>query len=109
ETAADGTYKVEVEKTEITRYLIVGAGGHAVGWANLEEAKGTHEATIKLAAHVPVAGRVIDNEGKPLAGDRVRGVGGYQPADGKLDSFLTGWKNQWDDALHRVEDRMYMP
>jgi RNA polymerase sigma factor (sigma-70 family) len=109
ETAPDGTYEVEVEKTEITRYLMVGAGGHAVGWANLEKATGTYEAAIKLVADVPVAGRVIDTEGKPVAGAKVQVVGVYQPADGKLDSFLTGWKNQWDDALHRVDDRMYMP
>jgi RNA polymerase sigma factor (sigma-70 family) len=109
ETKADGTYKIEVEKTEITRYLIVGAGGYAVGWADLGQAKGTHEATIKLAADVPVAGRVIDTEGKPLTGAKIQVVSVYQPADGKLDSFLTGWKNQWDDALHRVEGRMYMP
>jgi RNA polymerase sigma factor (sigma-70 family) len=109
ETAADGSFKIEIEKTEITRYLIVGAPGHSIGWANLEKATGTHEAAIKLAADVPVAGRVIDTEGKPLAGAKVQVVGVYQPADGKLDSFLTGWKNQWDDALRRIEDRMYMP
>ena len=109
ETAADGTYKVEVEKTEITRYLIVGAGGHAIGWANLEKASGTHEASIKLVADVPVEGRVIDTEGKPVAGARVQVMTVYNPADGKLDSFLTSWKNEWRDVLHRVEDRLYMP
>ena len=109
ETAADGTYKVEIEKSELTRYLIVGAGGRAIGWANLERATGTHAADITLAADVPVAGRVIDTEGKPVAGATVRVMGVYQPAGGKLDPFLTGWKNDWNDALRLVEDRMYMP
>lgn len=109
ETAADGTYRVEVERTEITRYLIVGAGGHAIGWANLERAAGTHEATIQLAADVPVEGRVIDTEGKPVAGAGVRVVAVYQPADGKLDAFLAGWKLDWEEARRLVQDRMYMP
>ena len=109
ETAADGSFKVEFEKTEITRYLLVGAGGHAVGWANLEDATGTREADIKLAADVPVAGRVLDTEGKAVAGARVRVVGVYNPASGQLDQFLTGWKNEWNDALRLLSDRLYMP
>ena len=109
ETAADGSYKVEIEKTEITRYLVVGAVGHAVGWVNLEKATGTTEATIKLAADLTVEGRVIDTEGKPAAGATIRVMSVYVPADGKLDSFLTGWKNDWNDALHLVDDRMYLP
>jgi RNA polymerase sigma factor (sigma-70 family) len=109
ETAADGTFKVEFEKTEFTRYLLVGAGGHAVGWANLEEAKGTHEASIKLAADTPVEGRVLDTEGKPVAGAKVQVVGVYNPVDGQLDKFLTAWKNDWNDALRLLNDRLYMP
>ena len=109
QTAADGSFKVEIEKTEITRYLLVGAGGHAVGWANLEKATGTHEADIKLAADTPVAGRVIDTEGKPVTGARVQVVGVYNPVDGQLDRFLTAWKTDWNDALRLLNDRLYMP
>jgi RNA polymerase sigma factor (sigma-70 family) len=109
ETAADGTYKVEIEKTEITRYLIVGAGGHAIGWANLEQATGTHEAMIQLARDAPVEGRVIDTEGKPVAGAAVKVTSVLAPAAGKLDQFLAGWKNEWQDALRLMNDRMYMP
>jgi RNA polymerase sigma factor (sigma-70 family) len=97
-TAGDGTFKVEVEKTEATRYLIVGAEGQAVGWADLEKASGTHEAAIQLVKDAPVEGRVIDTEGKPVSG-----------AAGKLDEFLAGWKNEWNDALRLLNDRMYMP
>jgi RNA polymerase sigma factor (sigma-70 family) len=109
ETAADGSYKVEIEKTEITRYLVVGAVGHAVGWVNLEKATGATEGTIKLARDLIVEGRVIDTEGKPAAGATIRVMSVYVPADGKLDSFLTGWKNDWSDALRLVDDRMYLP
>jgi protocatechuate 3,4-dioxygenase beta subunit len=108
-TAADGTYKVEFVKTEETRYLIVGADGHAIGWADLEHATGTHEATVKLVKDLPVEGRVIDTEGKPVAGATVAVNSVLAPADGKLDEFLTGWKNEWNDALRLVNDRMYMP
>jgi RNA polymerase sigma factor (sigma-70 family) len=109
ETANDGRYRVEIEKTEITRYLIVGAAGHAVGWADLEKATGTHEATIQLAKDAPVEGRVIDTEGKPVAGAAVKVVSVLAPVAGTLDGFLAGWKNEWNDALRHVNDRMYMP
>jgi RNA polymerase sigma factor (sigma-70 family) len=109
ETARDGTYKVEIEKTEVTRYLIVGAEGHAIGWADLENATGTLEATVKLVKDLPVEGRVIDTEGKPVAGAIVAVNSVLAPAEGKLDEFLTGWKNEWNDALRLINDRMYMP
>src|SRR5262245_8680717 len=109
ETARDGTYKVEIEKSEITRYLIVGAEGHAIGWADLENATGTQEATVKLVKDLPVEGRVIDTEGKPVVGATVAVNSVLAPAEGKLDEFLTGWKNSWEDALRLVNDRMYMP
>lgn len=109
ETAADGTYKVEFEKTEITRYLVVGAGGHAIGWVNLEKANGAIEATVKLANDLTIEGRVINTEGEPAAGATIRVSSIYVPADGKLDAFLTGWKNDWSDALRLVDDRLYMP
>ena len=35
-----GRTRSKSKKTEITRYLMVGADGHAVGWANLENATG---------------------------------------------------------------------
>ncbi|MBO0696882.1 MAG: sigma-70 family RNA polymerase sigma factor, partial [Zavarzinella sp.] len=109
ETAADGTFKVEIEKTEFTRYLIVGATGLAVGWADLEDASGTYEAAIQLVRDEPVEGRVIDTEGKPVVGAAVKVVSVLVPAAGTLDKFLAGWKNEWNDALRLLNDRMYMP
>jgi RNA polymerase sigma factor (sigma-70 family) len=108
-TAADGTYRVEIEKTEVTRYLVVGAEGHAVGWADLENATGTHTADVKLAKDQVVEGRVVDTEGKLVAGASVKVVTVFAPAEGKLNDFLTGWKNEWQDALRLLYDRMYMP
>jgi len=109
ETGADGTYKVEIEKTEITRYLVVGAEGHGVGWANIQNAKGTHTADVILAKDLAVEGRVVDTEGKPVVGAAVKVETVFAPAEGKLDGFLTGWRNEWQDALRLLNDRMYLP
>jgi protocatechuate 3,4-dioxygenase beta subunit len=109
ETAADGTYKVEIEKTEITRYLVVGAEKSAIGWANLENASGKHEANVKLVNDEPVEGKVIDTEGKPVVGAKVAVMSVLVPPEGKVDGFLNGWKNEWNDALRHLNDRMYLP
>ncbi|HJZ91291.1 MAG TPA: sigma-70 family RNA polymerase sigma factor, partial [Gemmataceae bacterium] len=108
-TNADGTYKVEIEKTEASRYLIVGADGLAIAWADIEKATGTPEVEVKLAKVQPIEGRVIDTEGKPVAGASVVVMTVMAPAEGKLDAFLAGWKNDWDEALRHLNDRMYMP
>jgi RNA polymerase sigma factor (sigma-70 family) len=111
ETAADGTYKVEItaEEPELRKYLLVGAEGLGVGWADLDGAKGPQTADMKLVKDVPVAGRVVDTEGKPVAGAAVRVVLVYVPKDGKLDSFITGWKNDWSDALRLMASHLYIP
>jgi RNA polymerase sigma factor (sigma-70 family) len=87
ETAADGTYKVEIEKTEITRYLVVGADKSAIGWANLENASGKHEANVKLVNDAPVEGKVIDTEGKPVAGAKVAVMSVLVPKTDKDGKF----------------------
>src|SRR5262249_23049858 len=57
----------------------------------------------------PVEGRVLDTEGKPVAGAKVQVIGVYTPVDGQLDKVLTAWKNDWNDALRLLNDRLYMP
>jgi RNA polymerase sigma factor (sigma-70 family) len=109
ETAADGSYKVTFEKSQFTRYLIVGAPGHGIAWENLQEASGSHEATVKLAKDQSVGGRIIDTEGKPVAGATVRVMSLLALDEGKLDKFLTGWKNDWQEAMQMLNNRMYMP
>ncbi len=109
ESSADGSFQVTIEKTEISRYLIVGSKGLGIAWVNLEKASRTYEAVVKLGKDSRVEGRVIDTEGKPVAHATVRVMTLFAPAEGKLDGFLTAWKNDWNDALRRVNDRMYMP
>ena len=38
---------------------------------------------------------MIDTEGKPVAGATVKVTTVFAPAEGKLDAFLAGWKNDW--------------
>ena len=109
ESSPDGSFQVTIEKSQITRYLIVGAKGLAIGWVNLEKASGTFDAAVKLDKDAKVEGRVIDTEGKPVAHATVRVMTLFAPAEGKLDGFLTAWKNDWNNALGLVNNRMYMP
>src|SRR4029450_7780209 len=42
-------------------------------------------------------------------GGAVKVCAGLAQGGGKLDEFLAGWKNEWNDALRLLNDRMYMP
>jgi RNA polymerase sigma factor (sigma-70 family) len=48
------------------------AGGFGCAWAPVGETDGGRELTLRLVKDVPVSGRVLDREGRPVAGARVR-------------------------------------
>lgn len=70
------------------------ATGFAPGYGYVRvPAGGTAEATIALVRGAPVAGRVVDDDGRPVAGARVSYAGASewtQTADPELDGVITG-------------------
>ncbi len=58
--------------------------GFAVGWVPIDQESDPSKIAIKLIEDVPVEGRVIDLEGRPLAGVRVRPCTIFTGADGTL-------------------------
>jgi RNA polymerase sigma factor (sigma-70 family) len=96
-TDAKGRFRFRVSKTgylfaeEKAEWLeggLVGvAPGYGPGWAYGEGAEKLVDVTIKLVKDVPIKGRVLDLEGKPVAGVSVR-VRGYYLAEGDLKKWV---------------------
>jgi RNA polymerase sigma factor (sigma-70 family) len=111
-TAADGTFRLKVSHAGLPPDarvpLVAAADGFGVDWADVPRNGGNVEKTLRLVKDVPIRGRLLDTQGKPLAGARVRVGTILSPDDDKLDAFLTGWKQSWQDARH-VRKTLYAP
>jgi RNA polymerase sigma factor (sigma-70 family) len=102
-SGADGRFSVSVSplnKDVPSCFAIAYAPGFGVDWFRLEANTGpVGEQTLRLTEDVPITGRVVNTEGKPLAGLSV--VAGYVavPPGGKLDDYLASWKRNVRDTL----------
>jgi RNA polymerase sigma factor (sigma-70 family) len=74
-TGADGRFKVVVAPADLKRQakLVATAGEHGPDWVELARTAGPRELTLRLVKDdVPIQGRLLDLEGRPLAGVAVR-------------------------------------
>jgi RNA polymerase sigma factor (sigma-70 family) len=91
--AADGTFRVNVPLGESVAHLVARAEGHAIDF--LTPATDTaDEVTFRLVEERPIRGRVIDTQGRPVAGVEVSvgGVGVYSRR--RLDRFFAFMKKR---------------
>ncbi len=92
-TAADGTFKVTVPIKTPGAYLVAKADGHGIDFM-MPATNTPAEITLKLSKDLPIRGRIIDPQGKPVVGATVqlRTVSIY--GDGSIQSFLDAWKKR---------------
>src|SRR5262249_14098975 len=112
QTGADGTFRVAVRPLPgqfPRRHLIAYVPGFGVDWVSLEELPRGGDVTLRLVTDVPITGRLVTTEGRPLAGASVSAVSVYVPADEKLDAYLAGWKSNWRDIVASPRKRLYVP
>lgn len=92
-TDAEGRFRFDAVATrpgaERGNQLIASADGFAADWADLS---GTGELTLRLVPKVPIRGRVLDLEGKPVVGATVTVVALETTPDGNLDSMFQAWR-----------------
>jgi RNA polymerase sigma factor (sigma-70 family) len=91
QTKPDGTFRVRVPLNESGAFLVARATGYGLDF--LQPAVDTPaEVTLKLPKDQPIRGRVLDTQGKPVAGALVfpRRVDDYGTAG--VDVFLSHWK-----------------
>jgi RNA polymerase sigma factor (sigma-70 family) len=109
-TDAEGRFRVNVPLLSLGRsYLIAGAPGFGVDWIELGEGKPPAEITLRLVPDVPIHGRVVNTEGKPMSGVSVSAVAINVPANDKLDDYLAGWLRSFRDNLSSPKKRLYLP
>jgi RNA polymerase sigma factor (sigma-70 family) len=114
DSAADGTFRLKLARNDLRRDfptpLVAAANGFGVDWVQLSQDDAAGERTFRLTRDVPIRGRLQDTQGKPLAGARVQVIGILEPDNGKLDTFLAGWKQNWQDAERlNMKKRLYGP
>jgi RNA polymerase sigma factor (sigma-70 family) len=79
--------------------LIAAADGFGVAWVELPARDAPGELTLRLVKDVPIRGRLVSTEGKPVAGVTVRVAGllAFQ----RLDDFLRVFQREsrhWDEG-----------
>jgi RNA polymerase sigma factor (sigma-70 family) len=113
-SGADGRFQFDTPKTPIFPPgdqhdlipVFAAADGYGCVWTNL--APTANDLTLRLLPDQPITGRVLDTEGRPVAGATVRVESVWDTA-GKLDSFVNGWKRSWEDAYHGRRSFGYPP
>src|SRR5262249_25481850 len=93
----------EHEKTHWLRGAVVAQGkGFAPGWVGADSAEKLTNVTVQLGKDVPIEGRVVDLQGKPIAGVSVRVQSvGFRLEGGDLKAFVAALQaRQWPFGPH---------
>lgn len=92
-TDHDGRFRFALAPTidRSARYLVATGDNLGLDWADLRLTKPGQELTLRLPVDVPVQGKVVDLEGKPMPGAAVRIVELGTTATGNFDEFLKQW------------------
>lgn len=110
-TDADGKFRADVPK-EVPAYFTVFATkpGFGVAWVEPKYPARTiadaDKLALKLTADQPIRGRVLDTQGKPVAGAIIGVLDVIEPTNGDLDQLLKGSTDgrfgtvgQWEKVL----------
>jgi hypothetical protein len=62
-----------------------------------------------LVEDVPVRGRILDGEGRPVAGAKLSVAHLFATASGKIDGVLNAWSSVADEAIEPMEKKLRIP
>jgi RNA polymerase sigma factor (sigma-70 family) len=111
---ADGAFRFDAPKRDLYYEgktmtaipVVAGADGFGAAWAKMPS---DGELTIKLVPDEPIHGRVIDTQGRPVAGATVRVDEILFPRTGRLEPFLNSWTTFWHDAYGAIDGGLNQP
>jgi RNA polymerase sigma factor (sigma-70 family) len=108
-TDANGRFELTLGPSELKDaprpYLIAAAEGFGFDWMELNKEEKSAQFTFRLAKDMPVEGRVLDTQGKPIANAKVVVTGIQAQGKEQLDTYLTILKNNWHE-LWRARTRL---
>jgi protocatechuate 3,4-dioxygenase beta subunit len=100
---SDGRFAFTLSSKEVNAQsqlqLMAAADGFGPDSAKLPAGSNSVDLTLRLVKDLPIQGRVLDTEGRPLAGLQVRASGAFAPTEQNLDQYLDSWKQHWRAAL----------
>jgi protocatechuate 3,4-dioxygenase beta subunit len=109
-TNADGHFELTLRPEEISggnqRFLVAAADGFGIDWIELPNDK-SGELTLRLVHDAPIRGRILDSQGKPVAGVRVHVSSILVNGPDLLDKVLECWKRDWRDLGFFYRRGMY--
>jgi RNA polymerase sigma factor (sigma-70 family) len=105
-TDADGRFSVTVAprgRALVLEYLVAYAPGLGLDWLQFygpDDPALDGEQTLYLPKDVPIRGRLVNTEGRPMSGVSVAVDTISVPANGTVDDYLARWKGNIYDALY---------
>jgi RNA polymerase sigma factor (sigma-70 family) len=93
ETAADGSFRIRLDVADMAGKpkLIVQAKGQGPDW--IEVGRRVGAITFRLNADVPIQGRILDLEGRPIVGATVSVRSAGKSGQGDLTAYVDAWKD----------------
>lgn len=101
------TLKPSAMEGQFRPYLVAAADGFGFSWAELTKGEKPAELTLRLVKDAPIEGRVLDTQGKPLAGVKMHVTGVQVQGKEKVDEFLTVWKQNWNEIWLVIKQPLY--
>jgi RNA polymerase sigma factor (sigma-70 family) len=109
-TDDQGNFSVTLLAQAPRSYLIAHTPGFAVDWLEIERSVDLSKPVeLRLPKEMPITGRVMNTEGKPVNGVHVSLASIYVPANKDLDGYLAGWLKDLRLTVSTPVKRLYMP
>jgi len=100
-SAADGQFSVEMSRDRKNHYLVAYYAGLGLDAVECSGSQPPAEVTLRLPEEVPITGRVVNTEGKPIAGVSISAAAIAVPAKDSLDEYLSAWLIELRDTLNK--------
>ncbi len=84
--------------------LVANAPGYGPGWVRLGELEAQPEPTLRLVKDVPIDGRILNLEGRPVAGAKLRFVDIHGSDKQNLDAYLKASRDRPAQAWVHMRD-----
>jgi RNA polymerase sigma factor (sigma-70 family) len=113
-TRQDGHFTLQLPRSDVQRsgaaapaVLIAAADGFGLDWIELPQEGAPSDVTLRLVKEVPIRGRILTTEGKPIVGVAVNVGAVMVPA--KLDDFLKALQREWRAAETMMTKQLTLP